>query len=237
MVPLVSWPDDSLLRAIAEENNLSKTAFFVPLENSFQLRWFTPVDEVDLCGHATLGTAHVIFEHLGYSKRVITFETRSGELLVEKKGMLFDMNFPARPPRPHEIFEALTNGIGQCPVEVLAADDYLAVFDSEATVRAITPNHVLLSQLDLRGVIVTAPGTDVDFVSRFFGPKLGVPEDPVTGSAHCELAPYWANKLGKNILTAKQVSRRGGDITCEVKADRVILSGSAVTFMESEIAI
>jgi PhzF family phenazine biosynthesis protein len=129
----------------------------------------------------------------------------------------------------------LAKALGQLPIEVLAADDYLAVFDSESTVRAITPNQALLGELDLRGIIVTAPGTDVDFVSRFFAPKYGIHEDPVTGSAHCTLAPYWANKLGKNILTAKQVSKRGGNITCQVKADRVFLSGSAVTFMEAEI--
>lgn len=145
------------------------------------------------------------------------------------------MNFPACPSTPCVLSEILAQGLGQRPIEVLAADDYLAVFDSEATVHAITPNQTLLSQLDLRGVIVTAPGTDVDFVSRFFAPKFGVPEDPVTGSAHCMLAPYWANKLGKNILTAKQVSKRGGNITCEVKADRVFLSGYAVMFMNAEI--
>lgn len=234
--PLESWLDDSLLQAIAEENNLSETAFFVPSENGFKLRWFTPVNEVDLCGHATLATAHVIFEILGYSKQVITFETRSGELFVKKKGESLEMNFPACIPTLCELSETLAKGLGQRPIEVLAADDYLAVFDSEATIRAITPNQALLSQLDLRGVIITAPGTDVDFVSRFFAPKFGIPEDPVCGSAHCELAPYWASKLGKNILTAKQVSRRGGDITCEVKADRVFLSGRAVTFMEGEIA-
>jgi PhzF family phenazine biosynthesis protein len=234
--PLESWLDDSLLQSIAEENNLSETAFFVPSENGFKLRWFTPVNEVDLCGHATLATAHVIFEILGYSKQAITFETRSGKLFVEKKGKSLEMNFPACPPAPREISETLAEGLGQRPIEVLAADDYMAVFDNETTVRAITPNQTLLGQLDLRGVIITAPGTDVDFVSRFFAPKLGVPEDPVCGSAHCELAPYWANKLGKNILTAKQVSKRGGNITCEVKADRVFLSGRAVTFMEGEIA-
>ena len=236
VVPLQSWPDDSLLQAIAEENNLSETAFFVSSKKGFQLRWFTPLKEVDLCGHATLATAHVIFEILGYSKQLITFETRSGELFVGKNGTRLEMDFPARPPTPCELSDALAKGLGQRPVEVLAADDYLAVFDSEAIVRAITPNQALLGQLDLRGVIVTAPGTDVDFVSRFFAPKFGISEDPVTGSAHCELAPYWANKLGKNILTAKQVSKRGGNITCELKADRVILSGCAVTFMEAEIA-
>jgi PhzF family phenazine biosynthesis protein len=234
--PLESWLDDGLLQAIAEENNLSETAFFVPSEKGFKLRWFTPVKEVDLCGHATLAAAHVLFDILGYAKPVITFETRSGELIVERKDGRLEMNFPACPPTPCKLSETLVKGLGQRPVEVLAADDYLAVFDSEATVRAIAPDMVLLSQLDLRGVIITAPGTDVDFVSRFFAPKFGIPEDPVTGSAHCELAPYWANKLGKNLLSARQVSRRGGNIVCEVSADRVVLSGYAVTFMEAEIA-
>lgn len=235
VVPLSSWPDDSILRAIADENNLSETAFFVASENRFQLRWFTPLKEVDLCGHATLATAHVIFEILGYSEQVITFETRSGELFVERRGTRLEMNFPARAPVPCQFSEILAKALGQPPIEILAADDYLAVYDSEATIRAIKPNHTLLGELELRGVIVTAPGRDVDFVSRFFAPKFGIPEDPVTGSAHCTLAPYWANKLGNNILTAKQVSRRGGNITCEVKTDRVLLSGCAVTFMMAEI--
>ena len=234
--PLERWLDDGILQAIAEENNLSETAFFVPSETGFKLRWFTPVAEVELCGHATLATAHVIFEILGYTKQVITFETRSGELFVERKGKCLAMDFPACPPTSREISETLVQGLGRRPIEVLAADDYMAIFDSEATIRAITPNYALLDQLDLRGVIITAPGIDADFVSRFFAPKFGIPEDPVTGSAHCELAPYWANKLGKNILSAKQVSKRGGDITCEVKADRVVLTGCAVTFMEAEIA-
>lgn len=236
VVPLSSWLDDSLLQAIAEENNLSETAFFVSSEKGFKLRWFTPIEEVDLCGHATLATAHVIFEILGYTEQIIIFETRSGELFVEKKGRLLQMNFPACVPTPCEIPQILVEGLGQRPIEALAADDYLAIFDNEATVRAITPNQAILSQLDLRGVIITAPGVDVDFVSRFFGPKLGIPEDPVTGSAHCGLTPYWANKLGKIVLSAKQLSKRGGNITCELKADRVLLSGSAVTFMEAEIA-
>lgn len=237
VIPLSSWIDDSLLQAIAEENNLSETAFFVPSEKVFQLRWFTPVKEIDLCGHATLATAHVLFKILGYSKQVIIFETRSGELLVENMGERLEMNFPASPSTPCSLPEILAQGLGQRPIEVLAAEDYLAVFDCEATVRSIMPNHALLGQLDLRGIIVTAPGSDVDFVSRFFAPKFGIPEDPVTGSAHCTLAPYWANKFGKNTLTAKQVSKRGGNITCEVKTDRVFLSGCAVTFMEGEIAL
>ena len=233
--PLESWLNDGLLQAIAEENNLSETAFFVPSDKGFRLRWFTPASEVDLCGHATLATAHVIFETLGYTKQAITFETRSGDLFVERKGKQLEMNFPASPPTPRELPETLVKGLGQRPIEVLAAGDYLAVFDSEATIRAISPDMALLGQLDLRGVIITAPGTDVDFVSRFFAPKFGIPEDPVTGSAHCTLAPYWAGRLGKRLLSARQVSKRCGSLTCELKGDRVLLSGSAVTVMEAEI--
>lgn len=237
VVPLSSWAEDPLLQSIAEENNLSETAFFTSSKRGFKLRWFTPVREVDLCGHATLAAAHVIFEILGYREDTIVFETRSGELFVQRTGNRLEMNFPACPPKPCVRADTLIRGLGQDPIEVLAADDYVAVFDSEATIRAIAPDQALLRQLDLRGVVVTAPGTDVDFVSRFFGPKYGIPEDPVTGSAHCELAPYWADRLGKNSLSARQVSRRGGNIACQVKAERVILSGRAVTFMEAEIFI
>jgi PhzF family phenazine biosynthesis protein len=235
--PLEKWLDDDLLQAIAEENNLSETAFFVPSAKGFHLRWFTPLKEVDLCGHATLATAHIIFESLGFTESVITFETRSGDLFVQKQAGLLQMDFPANKLTLCEISDTLVQGLGVRPVEVLADDDYLAVFDSEATVRAITPNQALLSQLDLRGVIVTAPGADVDFVSRFFAPKIGIPEDPVTGAAHCKLAPYWAGKLGKNTLSARQISKRGGNLICEVKTDRVILSGNAVTFMAAEITL
>lgn len=235
--PLDAWLDDDTLQSIAEENNLSETAFFVANPNGFDLRWFTPVREVDLCGHATLASAHVLFEHLGYTGSSITFATRSGELYVERQGDLLQMDFPALTPTACEMPEAMEQGLGVRPIEVLSASDYVAVFDSEATIRAITPNHHFLGQLDLRGVIVTAPGTDTDFVSRFFAPRFGTPEDPVTGSAHCELAPYWAGRLGKRLLTARQVSRRGGNLTCELRGDRVLLSGSAVTFMEAEITI
>jgi PhzF family phenazine biosynthesis protein len=233
--PLEGWLDDGLLQAIAEENNLSETAFFVPTKKGFHLRWFTPVSEVDLCGHATLATAHVLFDILGYPGQTITFETRSGVLTVTRRGGQLEMDFPAAPPTACGASEALANALGRQPAEVLAADDYLAVFDNEATVRAIAPDFALLGKLDLRGVIITAPGTEVDFVSRFFAPKLGIAEDPVTGSAHCALAPYWANRLGKPILTARQVSRRGGNLTCAVQGDRVLLSGRAFTFMKSEI--
>ena len=235
--PLDGWLDDRLLQAIAEENNLSETAFFVPMDSGFQLRWFTPVTEVDLCGHATLAAAHVIFTLLGYSQDVVRFATRSGELSVQRKDGLLAMDFPAIPPQPCAAPQALIEGLGQRPLEVLAADDYIAVLDSEAAVRAVAPDQSKLAELDLRGVIVTARGDDVDFVSRFFAPKYGIPEDPVTGSAHCELAPYWAELSERHSLRARQVSRRGGDIQCELKGDRVILSGNAVTFMEAVIEV
>lgn len=234
--PLENWLDDELLQAIAEENNLSETAFFVATEKGYHLRWFTPVKEVDLCGHATLAAAHVIFDRLGYAGPVIAFETRSGDLFMEKRGDWLVMDFPACPPESIDPPNALIEGLGQRPIEVLAADDYMAVFDSEASVRAIKPDQAVLARLDLRGVIVTAPGVEVDFVSRFFAPKFGVPEDPVTGSAHCTLVPYWAGKLGKNKLSASQVSKRGGKLFCEVREDRVLLSGRAVIIIEGEIS-
>jgi len=235
--PLERWLGDEVLQSIAQENNLSETAFFVPTEQGYHLRWFTPVTEVDLCGHATLASAHVIFNLLGYPESSISFETRSGTLTVERNGELLEMDFPAVPPVPCDLPDRLIDGLGQRPREVLCVDDYIAVFDSEATIRAITPDFAKLQELDLRGVIITAAGADVDFVSRFFAPKYGIPEDPVTGSAHCKLAPYWASVLGKQTLTARQVSRRGGDIQCQVSGDRVLLSGRAVTFMEGEIDI
>lgn len=235
--PLEAWLDDTVLLAIAEENNLSETAFFVPAEKGFHLRWFTPVSEVDLCGHATLATAHVIFRHLGHTGHAIEFDTRSGVLTVEKTGDRLRMNFPASPPERVDVPELLVRGLGLRPVEVRAADDYMAVFDSEESILAIRPDHACLSRLDMRGVIVTSPGSQFDFVSRFFAPKYGIPEDPVTGSAHCILAPYWAGRLGKPALRAKQLSRRGGLIDCEVSGDRVLLSGQAVTFLQGEITV
>lgn len=236
--PLEAWLPDELLQAIAEENNLSETAFFVPAGAGFELRWFTPLAEVDLCGHATLASAHVLFEELGHAEPVIRFATRSGELRVERRNGLLAMDFPARPPLPCAVPSALVDGLGAQPAEVLAADDYVALFDDEAAVRALAPDMARLRQLGLRGVCVTAPGAGaVDFVSRFFAPGVGVPEDPVTGSAHCELAPYWAARLGKDRLQAQQVSRRGGDVACELRGDRVILAGGAVTFMQAEISL
>jgi PhzF family phenazine biosynthesis protein len=235
--PLDHWLDDRLLQAIAEENNLSETAFFVPSPRGFELRWFTPVKEIDLCGHATLASAHVLFQILGYAAPLVTFETRNGDLFVRRNGAMLEMDFPANPPVAcGNVPELLRTSLGRSPIEVLSADVYVAVFDSEATIRAMRPDHSLLRHLDLRAVIITAPGKDVDFVSRYFAPKMGIPEDPVTGAAHCKLAPYWAKRLGKDRLTAKQVSRRGGDLICEMKGDRVLISGAAVTVMETKIS-
>ncbi|MBI5451794.1 MAG: PhzF family phenazine biosynthesis protein [Gammaproteobacteria bacterium] len=237
--PLQHWLEDAVLQAIAGENNLSETAFLVPAGAGFGLRWFTPVTEVDLCGHATLAAAHVIFEHLDYPEQDIAFDTRSGELRVKKNSQGgLSMDFPSAPPVACVAPPLLIAGLGRPPVEVLAADDYLAVFDSAETVRAITPDHAVLSQLDRRGVIISAPsGDEVDFVSRFFAPRYGIPEDPVTGSAHCTLIPYWAGRLGRTTLRARQISRRGGNVGCELRGDRVVLTGTAVTFMEAEITL
>lgn len=236
--PLGHWLDDALLQAIAAENNLSETAFFVPSPEGFKLRWFTPLAEVDLCGHATLAAAHVLFTHLGHAGESVHFDTRSGPLgVTRRRDGLLEMDFPARPPAPGGPRAELARALGATPAEVLAADDYIAVFDDEEIVRAIRPDQALLGQLDRRGVAVTAPGTQADFVSRFFAPKLGVPEDPVTGSAHCELAPYWGARLGKTRLDARQLSPRGGSLSCQLDGERVRLAGSAVSFLEGEIRL
>jgi len=234
---LEKWPEEALLQSIAAENNLSETAFLVGAGARYQLRWFTPVAEVPLCGHATLAAAHVLFCHEGSEKRALHFATLSGELMVTREGAGYRMDFPAQVPAPCPLPEALEAGLGRRPLELYAAEDYLAVLESEEEVRTLAPNFERLCELDLRGVIVTAPGREVDFVSRFFAPKLRIPEDPVTGSAHCALAPYWAKRLKKEILQAVQLSRRAGRVDCEVQGDRVVLSGTAVTFMKAEIVL
>ncbi len=235
--PLEAWLDDGLMQSIATENNLSETAFFVPSGNGFELRWFTPDGEVDLCGHATLASAHVLFNILDYQRERICFSTRSGDLFVTQKDRLLEMNFPATPLKRIDIDAKLAAAFGQAPSELWSDMDYVAVFENETVIRNLDPDQLLLKQLDLRGVIVTAPSSHCDFVSRFFAPKHGIPEDPVTGSAHCALAPYWAARLGKTVLQARQISKRGGDVGCEVNGDRVLLRGSAVVFMEGEIFV
>lgn len=237
VVPLAQWPDERLLQAIAEENNLSETAFFVQAGGAFELRWFTPVAEVDLCGHATLAAAHVLFDALGHPGPTILFSTRSGMLPVQRIGAHLVMDFPARPPVACAAPPELVAALGLAPMAVLAADDYLAVYADEDDVRALQPDIAGLRALDRRGVIATAPGREADFVSRFFAPKLGIAEDPVTGSAHCALAPYWAERLGRTALVGRQVSRRGGTVGCELRNERVFLAGGAVTYMVAEIDV
>lgn len=238
VVPLESWLDDAVLQKIAEENNLSETAFFVPQIGGFGLRWFTPVSEVDLCGHATLASAYVLFEILGFEGEAIVFETKSGKLTVtrETNGMLL-MDFPLEPTSACEAPKELTDALGITPLETFAGTDYMVVLDDEEQLRTLQPDFVLLSKLERRGVIVTAKGDSCDFVSRFFAPKLGIDEDPVTGSAHCALAPYWAKRLGRTMLNAKQLSKRGGEIRCALMGSRVILKGYAAKYMTGEIEI
>lgn len=237
VVALEKWLPEELMQAIAAENNLAETAFFVPAKEGYELRWFTPLSEVELCGHATLAAAHVLFAHERHTKREIVFTTRGGELRVARRGEALEMSFPARPPAPCKLPRQLLNALGQPPAEVLAADDYLAVYPNEEIVRRLAPDMATLVRLDRRGVAVTARGSDFDFVSRFFAPKLGVPEDPVTGSAHCELAPFWAERTGKTRLRGFQCSPRGGEVGCTIDGDRIVLSGHARTFMEAKISV
>jgi predicted PhzF superfamily epimerase YddE/YHI9 len=237
VVPLDAPLPDATLQAIATENNLSETAFLLAQGMRFNLRWFTPTREVDLCGHATLATAWVLFEKLGYREAEIVFDTRSGPLTVTRDGGWLWMDFPADPAAPITCPDALREGLGRPPMEVHAAADYLAVFESEEAVRALRPDFRALAKLDRRGVIATAPGRKADFVSRFFAPNYGIDEDPVCGSAHCTLAPFWSERLGKKELFAHQVSRRGGVVRCESRGARVRLGGQAVLYLAGEFAL
>lgn len=237
VVPLQQWLPDATMQAIAEENNLAETAFFVSTESGFHIRWFTPKAEVKLCGHATLASAYVLFSCLGYSGENIAFDSLSGVLTVSRSGDLYTLDFPNQMPTPCEAPAALVKGLGKQPSACLANEDYVAVFDTEAELLAIKPDFAQLCELDRRGVIITAPGEASDFVARFFAPKLAVPEDPVTGSAYTHLAPYWAARLGKTQLSAIQRSARTGKLQCEVKGDRVLISGRAVKYLEGQIEI
>ncbi len=238
IVPLEKWLSDEQMQHIAAENNLSETAFFVEEGNGYRLRWFTPSVEVDLCGHATLATAHILFEELEYKEDEIVFKTKSGLLTVKREGERLSMNFPAvNMPEiegPSVLFKAL--GIRRTP-KVYKTDDYMVVLEAEKDVADLQPDFRMLNEVDARGVIVTAPGDEVDFVSRFFAPQSGIDEDPVTGSAHTKTAPYWSKKLSKDELEARQISVRGGELTCRVKGDRVEILGTAVTYMKGEILI
>lgn len=235
---LEEWPEDAVLQSIAAENNLSETAFFVKSGEIYDLKWFTPEMEVDLCGHATLASAFVIFEYVDPSRESVSFNSKSGLLTVTRSDDLFAMDFPSRPAKVCRKPDFLAEALGSNPVEIRrSVRDYLAIFDTEDQVRRLRPDMQVLSKLDCLGTIVAAPGIDCDFVSRFFAPRAGVPEDPVTGSAHSTLIPYWTQRLGKPTLHAFQVSRRGGELFCEDHGDRVMIAGKAVAYLHGTIAI
>jgi PhzF family phenazine biosynthesis protein len=225
------------MQSIAAENNVPETAFVVTGGESHPIRWFTPTVEVDLCGHATLAAAHVLFNHLGWSSGV-SFSSKSGPLYVRKEGEILYLDFPADSIQPVEPPHPLIGGLGVKPVETYRGrDDYMAVLDSEETILALCPDMALLSEAPARGVIMTAPGHDVDFVSRFFAPRSGIPEDPVTGSAHTTLTPYWSRRLAKSHLRAKQISKRGGELVCIDLGQRIEIGGRAVTYLVGEISL
>lgn len=238
--PLEEWLEDELLQQIAIENNLAETAFFVKLpSNNYHLRWFTPEFEIDLCGHATLASAFVLFTEMGYTESEIKFETQSGILKVKRVDDLLELNFPSRPAEKAELPQTISEGLSLQPKEVWKARDYLLLYDNEEDIQNIVPNLTILNQININpgGIIVTARGQskDVDFVSRFFTPQAAVFEDPVTGSAHCTLAPFWAERLNKVKLQALQLSKRGGALSCELNGDRVKISGKAVKYLEGVI--
>jgi PhzF family phenazine biosynthesis protein len=238
--PLEEWLEDEILQNIAIENNLAETAFFVKLdEETYHLRWFTPEIEMDLCGHATLASAFVLFEELGYPENVIKFETQSGILTVEKHGDQYELDFPSRPPVKSELPEIISKGLSIQPVEVWKARDYMLLYEKEADVKNIVVDASIINQINIDpgGIVVTAKGEKADFVSRFFTPQAGIFEDPVTGSAHCTLVPFWAEKLNKTNLHALQVSKRGGELFCELINDRVKIRGGAVKFLQGIIKL
>jgi predicted PhzF superfamily epimerase YddE/YHI9 len=235
--PLEKWLPDEQMQAIAAENNLAETAFFVKNGEGYHLRWFTPTVEVNLCGHATLASAFVIFNKLVPGARSVQFSTKSGKLIVTQDGDLLSLDFPALPPAECQVYPGLVVAMGGRPEKVLAARDYLVVYATEAELRSVTPDMDVLRKADRFAVIATAPGKDVDFLSRFFAPAQGIPEDPVTGSAHCTLIPYWSKRLGKPKLHAYQASPRGGELWCEDRGERVTISGKAVQFLEGTICL
>jgi len=242
LCPLERWLPDATMQSIAAENNLAETAFFVPRadgtgDRDYDLRWFTPAAEVDLCGHATLASGHLVFTTLEPGRESVTFHTRSGPLTVRREGGLLAMDFPSRPAVRCDPPPGLAEALGKSPAEVWQARDIMVVFESEHAVRGLTPSFDRIRALKVFGVIATAPGSEVDFVSRFFAPLMGIPEDPVTGSAHCTLVPYWAKRLGKPRLTARQVSARGGDLLCEDRGERVSIAGRAVQYLAGTIEV
>ena len=238
--PLESWLPDSVLLKIAQENNLAETAYFVPLDSGhFHLRWFTPRIEMDLCGHATLASAFVIFNELNHRDNQVHFETKSGLLTVQLKEGYLEMDLPSRPGVKAELPTIIQDSLTIQPLEVYKHRDYLLVYESEDQVRSLNPDQNKLNQINLDpgGIIVSAPGATVDFVSRFFTPQAPIFEDPVTGSAHCTLTPYWSKRLHKTSLKAQQISERTGDLNCQLDGDRVLISGKAKKYLSGKIEI
>lgn len=236
--PLDSWLPEATLQAIAAENNLSETAFLVGRDGRYELRWFTPTVEVDLCGHATLASAFVVFNELGYTGERVSFQTKIGELGASRDGDRIVLDFPAWPAQRHaEVPAILADALGWLPRELHKTRDFLAVFSSEEEILSLRPEPTLLAKLDCLGVICTAPGTDSDFVSRFFAPGAGIIEDPVTGSAHSTLIPYWSARLGKKQLFARQLSQRGGELFCEDRGERVGIGGRARLYSRAQLEI
>jgi len=236
VMPLDRFPDDAVLRALAAENNLSETAFLVSAGKEYRLRWFTPVTEVPLCGHATLASAAVVMERLEPGRKVVVFQSASGPLTVRKRGRRYVMDFPARPAKRAQVLPAVTKALGIAPTELWENEfNYMAVYEDPVQVRKLEPDFPAVARLGTPGVIVTAPGDgSFDFISRYFAPAKGINEDPVTGAAHCTLAPYWAARLGKGELRAFQASRRGGEVVCRLAGDRVALEGEVVFYLEGD---
>jgi predicted PhzF superfamily epimerase YddE/YHI9 len=237
--PLEAWLPEKTMQAIAAENNLAETAFFVREGRDYALRWFTPTVEVDLCGHATLAAGYIVFRFIEPERDSVSFRTmNAGALVVSRRGDMLALDFPARPAVPVEPPPGLVVALGGVPREVLRARDHLVVYGSAAEVAALDPDLAALAKVDCWAAIVTAPGeSGIDFVSRFFAPAQGVPEDPVTGSSHCTLVPYWARRLGKTKLEARQLSRRGGALSCALDGDRVSIAGRAVLYLEGQIEV
>ncbi len=234
---LDSWLDEKMLQSIAAENNLSETAFLVKTADRYELRWFTPAVEIDLCGHATLASGFAVFEYRDQAARKVDFETKSGVLSVERRSELLVMDFPSRMPEPCSAPDDIARIMGIAPSHTLRSRDLMLVYENEEQVRKLKPDMSRVAGLDCFAVIVTAPGIKCDFVSRFFAPAAGIPEDPVTGSSHCTLIPYWAERAGRKKLHALQLSERGGELFCEDKGSRVAIGGRAVTYLSGIITI
>jgi PhzF family phenazine biosynthesis protein len=237
VVLLDDWLPDRTLGRIAAENNLAETAFVIPRGEVMPLRWFTPAVEVDLCGHATLATAHVLFRYAFPAAQRLVFGTKSGELAVTRDADFLSLDFPARPAKPVEMTDEIVSALGARPSALYRAANLMAIYESHSQVRDYQPDFQRIAALDVFAVIISAPGDGCDYVCRFFAPRKGIPEDPVTGSAQCTLAPYWAARLGKTALTARQLSPRGGELQCTAAGDRVLIAGRTVEYLRGEIDI